>query len=299
MQEIEASIFGFFDTDKPVHILKDKFPGADIHFFARLYESKFGQRARFVKPTDLRLLEDEKSATGYKLYCLAEGATTASLYREGEALEPVCQVSIELMQPEFDVMSFEMMCQVATCCINPMRNIFLINDERILGIIYDELGNLVSTKVLTSGEAETIQKGIAASFLPSSAIWQSVAERCRTDDTFKDKWVLKASRDAFGNGHFFGLEMTNDEWLNKLATAKACNSHPSGASFILQRRIEQTNYDIVRHEVEEGEKYHLVGSYLSLNGKFVGLGPWRIARRTHISVNATEGGIGMVAFTDA
>ena len=291
------------DTSQPLHVLREKFPGLDIHYFTREFQKQTGQSARIIPPSHLRVLADDSSPTGNRLYCVAPSSHESTITHDGELLEPVHQVGLELMHEEYATLSFEALCEIARRCNNDPRSIFLINDERMLGILFDELNDLVAVqKVLTPDEADLLRHGIAPSLLPSSESWAQVERACQADDSEKDNWVLKAARDAFGHGHVFGTEVSAEAWRECMAKARACNSSPrgNGAAFILQRRIPQVSYDIMRHgvEAEDVESFYVVASYCAVNGRFARLGGIRIARLTHLSVAENGAGIAMVAYTD-
>lgn len=60
---------------------------------------RFGSAPRLITPDDLRILPDETSRSGYRLFCTASSdgsPTTATLMVGGETWEEVYQVGLEL-----------------------------------------------------------------------------------------------------------------------------------------------------------------------------------------------------------
>ncbi len=295
-------MINLFDITRPLHIVQDEWEGADIHILAKSFQAQTGQLARFLKPSQLRLLPDQTSKSGYALFCVVETIeeTPCVVQQDGEALERVYQVSLELKQSEYRPMSFEMLCQLSLCCINDLRSIFLVHDKRMLAVILEEIEDLVTQhKILTRQEATILRNGISPTFLPTSPTWHSLLGHCKAMPTAKDHWVLKATRGGFGHDHVFGTSVSNDEWLSLMILAQKCNSRPTEVSFVLQRKIEQVEYDIIRHDFETIEQFHLVGSYQSIDGRYIGNGPWRIARQVHVAVNETDKGLVMMSVSTA
>lgn len=282
------AILDLFNRTQPLHVVKGKdWPGLDIHILEALYPAATGKAVRFVDPEDLRLVPDKASPTGHRLCCLSP---------DGE-LEIIAQVSLELEQHEFKAFSFEMMCQLATCCVNDLRSIFLLNDQRFLAVVYAELGNLATReRVITHPEADLLRSSLVPSYLPGSDVWRKVVQNCMGDDSIKDSWVLKSARHGHGEGHLFGTDVSNAEWLARLSATQTGGSIEAVAH-VLQRKIDQVEYDIVRYGIDKPEKFHLVGSFFNINNEFLGVGGFRIARQVQVGLNSAEQGLAMVAFT--
>lgn len=297
-QDLFPALISIFDTSLPLHIVQDEWQGVDIHVLAKFFETQTGQRARFLKPSQLRLLPDPTSKSGYALYCVVTSVDQIPhiVLEDGDTLERIFQVSLELKQAEYRPMSFEMLCQLSLCCINDLRSIFLVHDKRMLAVILEELEELVTDhKTLTREEATILSNGISPTFLSTSSTWQSLHGHCVASATAKNHWVLKATRGGFGHDHVFGTSVSNEDWLSLMTLAQECNSRPTEASFVLQRKIEQVEYDIIRHDFETIERFYLVGSYQSIDGVYIGNGPWRIARQVHIALNDTDKGLVMMS----
>jgi hypothetical protein len=240
----------------------------DPLWLAKFYSAKTGQKTRFIKPSDLKWLPDEDSDGAYRVFCPTE---------DGDRVERVYQVDFELEQEEYEVIDFEILCHLAPTCLNDLRSVFLVNDQRLLGVVYEDLDDLVSRGTLTQHEADIIREGLAPSFLPTSSTWTKVIEDIKADPTIKDQWVLKYARSGLSKGHVFGKATSSTDLLEKLTSAKASNSDPDGEPYVLQRYIEQTEYDSWSHHRNDIIRTHLVSSYFSSNGTFLGLAGMRAA----------------------
>ncbi len=276
------------------------FADSDIHLFADYFCKSTGQPFRLLKPRDLRLRPDTKSETGYSLWCVAPAGSTdpkISSKQDGETWEPVYQLTANLAQEEYKLFSPEMLREIARCIrINDLRTVFLLNDQRLLGVLCDELDNLVSVqRALTEEEADLIRNGVVPSYLPSSPTWQSVMDECERDPHVKDNYVLKATRSGSGKGHVFGLDSTNARWLEAMAQAKRCNSDPALSSFLLQKLIKQTELGFVPDSSGQVEKFQVAGSWFNVNLSFQGTGGYRIGRDRCISLSR---GYSMVSLTE-
>jgi hypothetical protein len=278
----------------------------DIHLMAGEYRARTGQRVTFVSPSSLRLVPSPDSPTGNLLYraigldeeeCLSRYTITYA----SEILERVYQVSLELVQVEFESFSPPLLRQIATCCVNDLRTIFLVHDKRFLGIILSELDHLVTRKVLNQQEAATISLCITPTILPRTPELATLITSCELDPKLKDAYILKAIRGGMGKEHILGDELDNTTWLQKLCGLRDADRSLEQNQYAIQRRIIQLEYDILRQnvkgrDVEIVEKFYLVSSYLTVNGGFVGSGPWRIGKRSHLG--AADQGIATFAFTD-
>ncbi|KAJ9162410.1 hypothetical protein NKR19_g1310 [Coniochaeta hoffmannii] len=259
----------------PLHIVNENFDMKDPVWLAKVFREKTGQEVRFVKPSDLKWLPDEASNGAHRVFCSTE---------DGCGIERVYQVDFEIEQEKFEAIDFKNLCHLAPTCINDLRSVFFINDQRFLGIVYEELENLVLQGTLTGHEAEVLRQGLAPSFLPTSSTWAKVIEESEADPTVKDQWVLKNARSGLSKGHVFGRVTDKAKWLDKLMSAKVSNCNPDGDSYVLQRYIEQTEYDTWSHLTSNIMRSHLVSSYFSSNGQFLGIGGMRTSDLTILSM---------------
>ena len=123
--------------------------GLDIYLFKAFLEKRHSLSVRLIKPGDIRLAIDEKRDSSYKLSCLAnsvdnERASNSHRFMcDGEWLEPIYQVGLELHQRELEALGQDILKALAPICFNDFRTIHLVHDKRMLGIIHQELQSLV------------------------------------------------------------------------------------------------------------------------------------------------------------
>lgn len=282
-----AALLDQFDNSKPLHFVNEKFPVKDPYWVADLFSEKTGQKSRFIKPSDLKWLPVAGSESEYGVFCSTE---------DGSGLERVEQVDFELTQEEYAEIDFEVLCHLAPHCVNDPRSVFLVNDQRILGVVYEELDDLVARKTLTQHQSDILRRGLTPSFLPSSLIWTKVLNESKADPSTKNQWVLKYARAGVSQGHVFGRVVSNDEWLEKLADAQENNSTPDSGSYVLQEYIEQMEYQVWHHLKQEMVTCHEVASWFACNGKYLGLGGVRMAELTVLNLFTGEG-VPMIAIT--
>ncbi|KAJ5923337.1 hypothetical protein N7454_008582 [Penicillium verhagenii] len=283
-EEILTEIFGLFDTSKTLHFLKGKEKGIDIGMLAWIVEQRTGISPRFIKPEDLRLVPSSKGPFGQTLCCVipddAKAPTTSSIfYSNGERLEEIQQVNIELHQSELRAMPTDILCHLSLRCFNDMRTIFLVHDKRMLGLVLQELDSLVyQQKVLTPAQADILREGISPTFLPGSAELNQLIKISRIFPNIKNRFILKPIRSGKGAGILFGDELSLEDWQEKIQGCRCPLISPDRTSYIVQRSIPQPLYDVVSEENCKSKPAHLVGTYFVINGRYCGLGLWRASR---------------------
>lgn len=304
MQTTKRTVFDLFDTRKPLFHIREKWPGVDSHILAREYQQRFGQPMITVKPSDLRVLPDDRSPTGYSLYYCADSSTSIDNHKQqvngGEHeqtnLQKIEQCSLELFQEEYE-MDPLILQQISTMCVNDFRNVFLIHDKRILGIIEEELPNLHDRQVLTSEECFDLSNGIAQTLLAGTSAMKVLLDRSRQNDKEKDVWIIKPVRDAMCHGIKLGKNISQQEWLDLLERHADHALLPSEGACVVQRLVDHIWYDIVRHhegdESVQAEKFHLIGSMHMINSKLEVFGPWRLGEEVHVGFTE-EGNKGIV-----
>ncbi|KAJ3493096.1 hypothetical protein NLG97_g4959 [Lecanicillium saksenae] len=282
-----AQIFnGFLDLfqhDKPLHLLKGEERGIDIPMFIHAVHRHIGKQPRLITPTDLRLVSDGQGGT--RLCCLT--STTASKSEifhtpDGEAVEEVHQVGLELHQHELFQLDPEMLRAVSLRCFNDMRTLLLVHDKRLLGVIHQELGPLTKRGVITPGQAAMLDRGIAHTILPGSAELRALLSE---SDEARHVYLLKPFRSGKGNGIVFGEDLSADEWRRVVEGLRSAH----GASILVQRRVKQHRYDVILNQTGEIGHYAIVGTYHVVNGQYLGLGIWRCSpeRITAISTGGS------------
>ncbi|OAA60622.1 hypothetical protein ISF_05661 [Cordyceps fumosorosea ARSEF 2679] len=280
--EFFDSLLDMFRHDQPLHLLKGEEDGIDIGMFIQAVHDRIGTEPRLITPTDLRLVADETTGRT-RLCCLAtRGASSdgdAFRTAEGEAVEEIHQVGLELHQHELAALGGEMRRQLGLRCFNDLRTVLLVHDKRMLGIIGQELCSLVARGVLTPAQAVILDRGVAQTILPGSPELLRLAAGGNCDDTTKDGYLLKPVRCGKGAGIVFGEDMTAEAWRSTLNGLRSTASPDSG-SMVVQRRIKQQLYDVVLKRNDgngmgEMKRNHLVGTYHVINGRYLGIGIWR------------------------
>jgi hypothetical protein len=241
----------------------------------------------------------------------------------------VHQCAVELFQEELEGLDEVLLRKLATCCVNDFRTVLLVHDKRLLGIVREELDDLVTRGVFATDEAARLRDGIAETLLPGSPQLQNLLERSKHDSKEREKWIVKPARDAIGHGIVLGGDMTQDAWRSLLEEQSSRYLRPGEGAMVIQRLAEHVWFPIVRHadgvpdtphwhceegdllaenggELLNGEAYvngeikdyglfHLIGSHHVINSRYAMFGPWRIGKKTHVGVNEAGGGIVMSA----
>ncbi|CAI7592590.1 unnamed protein product [Penicillium viridicatum] len=150
-------------------------------------------------------------------------------------------------------------------------------DEEAPDRVHQELDNLVEKhKVLTSDQARLLQEGIVPTILPGSPELKKTFFNERNQmDTLKNNFIFKAARASRGNGHLIGEDLSTEEWETTLLGMQDPNLHADKTSYVLQPYVRQPKFDILADKNKTVGESHVVGTYYTVNGRFVGLGPWR------------------------
>ena len=280
-QQIYDSLLLLFNPSLPLHLLKGEEAGLDIHLFIPFVQSVTGRKPSLIRPSDLRLIRNPLSPTGFELYCVTE------VDSEGhEVLERIHQVGLELHQHELRALSPAMLREISACCFNDLRTIFLVHDKRMLGIILQELGNLVEVqKIMTLAQAATLRRGIAPTMIAGSPEIAALKMLSENDPLIKDRFLLKPIRSGKGAGIVFGSDMTAASWNFQLEMLQKPDLLSESNHYVVQRKIEQPRYDVVVDKADGLQRNYLVGTYLSIHGRYGGLGNWRTSPDRICAVN--------------
>ncbi|KAI1098122.1 hypothetical protein F4804DRAFT_346588 [Jackrogersella minutella] len=282
VEKLLDRLFSLFDPNVPLYLLKGEEQGIDIHMFMDVVRRRLGVTPRLVNPSDLRLISDTQSKSGYRLCCLAKehGDTrnppkspTFLLYGR-EVVEEINQIGLELHQHELLALQPEMLRQVSLRCFNDMRTILLVHDKRMLAIVKQELKSLVSREVLTPTQAHVLDEGIVDTILPGSQEANQLLQISRHSPKLKDGYIIKPVRSGKGAGIIFGEDLSPDEWVSTLARLQSPEL-VSETTCVVQHRIIPRLYDLVLNTSGERLRYPLVGTYHAIGGEFLGLGIWR------------------------
>ncbi|KAJ6493467.1 hypothetical protein C8R45DRAFT_989858 [Mycena sanguinolenta] len=250
--------------------------------FAELAEQRTGARPIFVLPEDLRLVPDKAVELEFRLCCVvreevADGGKSKDRFEHnGETLEEIHQVGLELHQHELRALSPEMMRALSVRCFNDMRTIFLVHDKRMLGIVQQELDDLAHRGVLSATQAEVLRAGICPTILAGSREATLFIQHCRNSPTHKNDYLLKLIRSGKGVGLVFGDEVTAAEWDQKLQQYLSDSAIAVGQpAYLVQRQIVQRRYEVLLRDGEGVQENYLIGTYHAVHGQYLGLGTWR------------------------
>lgn len=262
------------------------------------YKKATGQDVVHVEPSQLKLGKNDSSPTGWSLYADIGSSDSADecTSSTGGSLLQVEQCAVELFQEEFADLSSDTLKQLAMCSVNDFRTIFLLHDKRILGIVLDEIANLIQRNVLSPNEAKVLRDGIAETLNPGSDALKQLLEETRQDPLAKNDWIVKPVRDASCNGIRLGADIEQDEWSSLLERLSGRALYPaSDDAYVVQRLVRHKKYDIVRHDVSVAgtEQLHLIGSCHMVNSQSFVLGPWRIGDKLHVGLGPDARGIVM------
>jgi hypothetical protein len=195
---------------------------------------------------------------------------------DGEMLEPVYMVGLQLYDFELFSLSPGMVRHIAACCTNDPRSVFLSHDKRILGIILQELDNLVDTqRALSPAQAQTLREHIIPTILPGTAEFRDLLYRTQTNPEIKDQYILKPARDARGAGILLGRNLSTEKWQSILTSMDSQNTHSLTTQYVLQPMLNLRSLEWYWDEGRQIRKSRSVGTYYSVNGRFVGLGMFR------------------------
>ncbi|KAF4445339.1 hypothetical protein F53441_10888 [Fusarium austroafricanum] len=286
MNTIEKSynhIMSFFDPEKPLFTIRDKWPGADSRLLSSLNTT---HPVKAVRPQDLELRPDESSPTGFALW---DKATNTHLE----------QWLIEMLQEEYAVLEPAVARQLALSPLNDLRTVFIVHDKRLLGIIPEELPNMVSRGVLTAEEADIVASGIIQTLNPGSEGIRSLLRDSKNNPDVRKDYIYKPCRDGMGHGIDLGRNLSQEAWLErleKLANPDVLRPHEDAA--VIQRLVDHNWYDMVRHEVSSDDgakpnKFHLIGSMFMIQNRQYYAAPWRMGLETHLGITADKSGIVM------
>lgn len=255
----------------------------DIHMFVDVFKRRMGYAPRIISPADLRLVPDHRSKSGYKLYAVVNeperGNTTPnvssfSFTSNGEQVEEIYQVGLELHQRELLAMSPEMLREISMRCFNDMRTILLVHDKRMLGIIKQELAKQAFLGIITKRQALILDRSIADTYLPGSNELRQLLVYSEAHPEVRNDYILKPIRSGKGDGIRFGDDITDEEWMAALKLQLSPNLELD-RSCVIQRRIIPRLYDVVLKASGERVMYPLIGTFMVIHGALLGLALWR------------------------
>ncbi|KAM5443991.1 hypothetical protein MferCBS31731_000508 [Microsporum ferrugineum] len=302
-------LFGLFDIERPLYILKGEEHGHDVYMFSAYVKKVTGSPVIFVRPSELRLIPCSDAPFGKRLCRVVKNDSSddtnhgngnirtihpKTFMHDGELVEEVTQVGMELHQRELRALPLEMLKHISLRCFNDMRTIFLVHDKRMLGIVLQELESLVHKHgILTQEQAGILRKGIATTLLPGSPELDHYYHQCKATPGLKDDFLLKPVRSGKGAGILFGDELPTEAWLEKLERSRSPALVPGQTTYVVQRHVKQPRYDVLFGEQDKKQQNYLIGTYHSVNGHFLGIGIWRSGPGRICAVS--RGGIWLVS----
>lgn len=254
---------------------------------------RFNIEPRLIRPSELRLFPDARSISGYRLCCVVRNSdglkltpnTWVTISRNGEVWEEIHQVGLELHQRELVALNPEILRQISLRCFNDLRTILLVHDKRMLGIVKQEIPQLVARSVLTPHQAQVLRDGIVDTFLPGSQEMKKLLRMFTHSPQVKCHYLLKPIRSGKGAGIVFGSEVASEDWISAVKALVPSMVAP-GVACVIQRRVLPILYDMVFKASVGRVRYPLVGTYHASNGKLLGLGIWRSNEGNIIAVSS-------------
>ncbi|KAE8420765.1 hypothetical protein BDV36DRAFT_249080 [Aspergillus pseudocaelatus] len=285
-EKVQEGLLALFDPDLPIHFVSEgkDFPRTSPLF--GLIEKRTGMRPRQVKSKDMRLVPSKASRTGFILCCVwgadPDVSKTSDMPQlikvNREALEQVHQIGLQLFDYELFALPLETVRHIGLCCVNDPRSVFIAHDKRILGIILQELDALLHKhKVLSPAQAQLLRERIIPTILPGSSEFNTLLEDSQRDPQTKNGYILKPVRDARGNGILLGKNISVHEWETMLASLGRQAAKISVPQYMIQHLLPLPSFHWFWDEQRRVRESRMVGTYFSVNGRFVGLGMWRAA----------------------
>ncbi|KAF3941499.1 hypothetical protein ABW19_dt0200513 [Dactylella cylindrospora] len=243
-----TNVFGHvFDDSEPLHILKGREVGYDIHHLHK----EFRHHVFFTDVSQLRIVQ---TPTGNRLVQIFDG----------EEIE-VSQIVLELHQDEILSLSEDLLWEISIRSrINDMRTIMLVHDKRMLGIVRQQLVNLVCRNVLSIQAAALLEDSLAETYLPGTTEYMHALTSSR-----EQQWLFKPAGSGKGAGIVFRHDVNEKEWQAFVSTTRV--------SHVLQRGVKQKIFNLC---MPAGDSLHqvswdMVGTFFMVDGYFNGFGPWR------------------------
>lgn len=263
-------------------MVKGREIGYDIHLF-----HQFHSQSRFIDPSHLKLVPCSQSPSGFTL---------------ADNFGTIEQIASELHQDELEGLDEKLLLEIGARCYNDLRTIFFMHDKRMLGLVLQELGNLVSSGVLTAAQADTLRYGIVETHLPGTQTFRSILN----DTKNKDLWLLKPFLAGKGEGIIFGKDVDEETWGNLIKsnpekTFTEGSFTSKSVPYVIQRYIVQRRHKLIVQPQEPGQlarrvNWFVVGTVFCLNGQFLGVSVWRTSPTDITAVS--RGGEFMGGVTD-
>ena len=274
-----GALFEIFNPTLPIHLLMARQSSPMYEAFMRYTEKETGMRPRPLAPEDLRLVPDPASKTGFTLYCANTGSEARSSEKiNGESLEKIHQVGVQLFLDESGSLDPRLRQHLALHGVNDIRSSLLVYDKRLLGIMQQELDDLVTKHhVLTPEQADILRNGTVPTIIPGSEELRQLTDSYRQGKISKDDYILKPVRGARGAGILFGDELGVSEWESILDSLQNPQIRGDRSLYVIQPLVNQLEEYLFLDEEIGVQRSQRVGTFHVVNGKFRGLGMWRTA----------------------
>ncbi|KOS42213.1 hypothetical protein ACN38_g6914 [Penicillium nordicum] len=106
-----------------------------------------------------------------------------------------------------------------------MRSIFLVHDKRLLGIILQELNDLVNKHgVLTTKQSHILQEGIAPTIISGSSELEELVRQSAQSNKIKDGFIVKPARLGDNEGIIFGRDLSAEQWTSVVMSLRTLGS---------------------------------------------------------------------------
>lgn len=295
---IEA-YFKMFNPDLPIYLLQSEHylaargRSSIMEAFLDWVEKRTGMRPRSVRPDDLRLVPDATSETGYALYCTSQAASESAYsgLQEEETLERIHQVGLQMAVDEYAALQPETQRLLALSGANDARSRLIVHDKRILGILHQELDDLVTKhRVLTEAQATLLRTRTVPTIIPGSPESKQLLVSYRQGKISKDDLIIKPVRGGRGQGIKFGDELETPEWEQVLDDMQNPGLSADRTTYVIQWVVKQAEEDLFLDEELGVQRCQRVGTYYSVDGEFCGLGAWRAIVASERVCNMSLGG---------
>ena len=199
-QMIEA-YFRMFNPNLPIHLLQSEHflqargRSSIMEAFLDWVEGRTGMRPISVRPENLRLMPDDTSEIGNSLYYARPIDHSGPQQSDEVMLEKIHQVGLQIAVDEGSVLDPEIGRYIALHGANDARSRLIAHDKRVLGIIHQELDDLVSKHhVLTPAQATLLRSRIIPTIIPGSEESRNLLQAHRQGIVSKDDFIIKIGR---------------------------------------------------------------------------------------------------------
>ncbi|KAF3920071.1 hypothetical protein AA313_de0200379 [Arthrobotrys entomopaga] len=244
------TFLGCFDSAHPIHILKGREVGYDIHHLPN--ELAEFTETSFIDISGLRIV---KTGSGNRL-----------VYSRNGQEEEVFQLVLELHQDEILSLPEDLLWEISLRTrINDMRTIMLVHDKRMLGIVQQRAEILVAQNIMSADAASLLKTSIAETYIPGTPEYKNALQSQEN----QGQWLFKPAGSGKGAGIVFQKDVTEKEWKDLISTTTIPHA--------LQRAVNKKVFELVLRDNDSIRTvfWDMVGTFYNVDGNFKGFGPWR------------------------